>query len=96
MKATISAMTLSLLFLASPLLGASMVEIKSDNTLSRIYSDGKRARMEMDSAGPYTIIDPKSGTAYSVMDADKQVLKMTLTDIDVNADVSGEGYGPDA
>ena len=79
MKTSIAAITLFFLFLVSPLLAATMVEIKSDNTISRIYSDGEKARMEMDAGEGYTIIDPASSTAYTVMDAEKQVIKMTLT-----------------
>lgn len=100
MKTTIAATALFFLFMASPLLAATMIEIKSDNTLSRIYSDGKKARMEMDAGEDYTIIDPESGTAYTVMTSDKQVIKMTLTNegVDTGAKVKVKmkkiGNGP--
>ncbi len=71
--------TFLFLFFTSPLLAATLVEIKSEGTVSRIYSDGKKARMEADK-GNYTIIDPETRTAYSVMDSERQVMKLLLSD----------------
>ncbi len=88
-----------LLFFTSPLLAATLVEIKSEGTVSRIYSDGKKARMEADK-GNYTIIDPVTSTAYSVMDSERQVMKLELSDdgksvvSKVNIKIEKKGNGP--
>jgi len=100
MKTTIATTTLFLALLSSPIFASTLVEIKSGNTISRIYSDGKLARMEVDDANGYTIIDPKAGAAYSVMDSERQVIKMSLTNpaLDANSPikvkVTKSGVGP--
>lgn len=79
MKTIITLTTLIFFFLSSPLFGATMVEIKSENSLSRLYSNGKKARIETNEAGAYTIIDPAAGVAYAVMESDKQIMKISLS-----------------
>jgi len=88
------------LFFTSPLLAATLVEIKSEGTVSRIYSDGKKARMEADK-GNYTIIDPNTATAYSVMDSERQVMKLELSGggksdtSKANVKIENKGKGPE-
>lgn len=92
--------TFLFLFFTSPLLAATLVEIKSEGTVSRIYSDGNKARMEADK-GNYTIIDPKTATAYSVMDSERQVMKLELSDDGkndtpkANVKIENKGKGPE-
>lgn len=71
--------TLIIIFSATSLFGASLIETRSSNSLSRIFSDRSKARMELNSGETYTIIDPSSGITYSVTDADRRIVKMKLT-----------------
>jgi len=100
MKTIATLIALFFLLLTSPLSAATLVEIKSDNSLSRIYSDGKKARMELAGGEGYTIIDPDSSTAYTVMDVDKQVVKISLANNGIKPDFQAKvmvkkiGNGP--
>ena len=96
----LSMVVLLFFFLASPLGAATMIEIKSNDSISRIYSDGKKARMGMDESG-YIIIDPAAGTAHTVIDAQKEVVKITLDEdvatkeAKVDVKVKEAGAGPE-
>jgi len=56
---------------------ATMLEIKSQDGLSYIYSEGTKGRMEMAGAGEYMLIDTKKNTLFVVMPSKQMVLDMS-------------------
>ena len=58
-------------------LAAAMLEIRTDEGLSRVYKDGSKSRME--SSNGYMIIDAKAETLFVVVPAERRAIDLSST-----------------
>lgn len=69
-------LTTLLLVSAGPTAAATLIEVKSSEGLTRIYTEGSKARMESGRDG-YMIVDNQAKTLLVVMPAERRVMDMS-------------------